>query len=137
MKIKAQGGGVHWQRLRIFLTNRFVRFLIVGGINTAFGYGVFAVAYAIANSHHLAIVIATAVGVAFNFFTTGRVVFGNRSAGAALPFVLGYGMVLIFNLLLADLLIAAGLGALPAQAVALPFVVVASYFINARLVFRR
>jgi hypothetical protein len=36
-------------------------------------------------------------------------VFGNRSAGAALPFVLG--VVLILNLLLADLLIAAGLGA--------------------------
>src|SRR6478736_8586703 len=102
MKIKAQGGGFHWP-------SRFVRFLIVGGFNTAFGFAVFAVIYAIANSHHITIVI-TLVGVAFNFFTPGSVVFGNRSAGAALPFVLGYGVVLILNLLLADLLIAAGLG---------------------------
>ena len=105
MKIKAQGRGVRWP------SSRFVRFLIVGGFNTAFGFAVFAVVYAISNSHHSAIVIGTLVGIAFNFFTTGSVVFGNRSAGAALPFVLGYGVVLILNLLLADLLIAAGLGA--------------------------
>ncbi|MEH2568885.1 GtrA family protein [Bradyrhizobium sp. AZCC 2289] len=131
MKSKAQGRGLRWP------SRRFVRFLIVGGFNTAFGFAVFAVIYAIANSHRIAIVIGTVVGIAFNFFTTGSVVFGNWSAGAALPFVLGYGAVLILNLLLADLLIGSGLGALPAQAVALPFVVVASYFINARLVFRR
>jgi hypothetical protein len=52
VKIKARGGGVHWP-------SRFVRFLIVGGFNTAFGFAVFTVVYAIANSHHIAIVICT------------------------------------------------------------------------------
>jgi putative flippase GtrA len=126
-----------WQKLQAFWNNRFVRFLVVGGGNTVFGYGVFVVTYAISNSHHTAIVIATGIGIAFNFFTTGGVVFRNRSAGAAVPFALGYAVVLTLNLLLADLLVAAGIGVLLSQALALPFVVILSYFINAYFVFRR
>lgn len=125
-----------WQKLRAFLNGRFFRFLIVGGVNTVFGYGVFAIVYFASHNYRAAIVVATLIGIAFNFFTTGRVVFGNRSARAALPFVLGYGVTLAVNLTLAELFVAAGAIPPVAQALALPFVVLASYFINARLVFR-
>ena len=37
-----------------------IRFVAIGFVNTAFGYGVFAVIYAISQSHRAAIVLATA-----------------------------------------------------------------------------
>ncbi len=62
--------------------------------------------------------------------------FGSRTICAAIPFILGYAAVLGLNLLLSEVFVASGLHPLLAQAPSLPFVVLASYFINARLVFR-
>ncbi len=126
-----------WERLGLFLKSRVFRFLVVGGFNTAFGYAVFALIYFVTNDHRVAIVLATLVGVAFNFFTTGRIVFKNNSARAAIPFVMGYCVILGLNLLLVELFVSLGAGALVAQALAMPFVVVASYLFNALVVFRR
>jgi putative flippase GtrA len=53
-----------------------VRFLVVGGLNTAFGYGVFALLIWLGLGHPAAIGLATVIGVAFNFQSTGRLVFG-------------------------------------------------------------
>src|SRR4051794_31535961 len=77
---------------------RFIRFLAVGALNTAFGYGVFAVVYLATARHNLAVVVATGLGILFNFATTGRLVFGNRSWRKLLPFALAYGAALALNL---------------------------------------
>jgi putative flippase GtrA len=115
---------------------RFVRFLAVGVLNTAFGYSVFAAFYLLSGGmHRTAITVATMIGVAFNYFTTGRLVFANRGLSALIPFVAGYAVVLVLNILAVDLLMGAGLNALTAQLVCLPAVVLCSYLINDRLVF--
>jgi len=59
------------------LDTRFIRFLIVGGINTIFGYLVFAFLIFLKFHYALAVLLSTALGVLFNFKTTGRLVFGN------------------------------------------------------------
>lgn len=115
---------------------RLVRFVLVGVVNTAFGYGLFALVFLATASHRVAIVLANALGILFNFFTTGRVVFGNRSPRALIPFVLGYAGTMAVNLALMELLLRAGIHPLLAQAVSLPLIVVTAYAINARIVFR-
>ena len=115
---------------------RLVRFLLVGVVNTIFGYSVFALLYVLTHHHNFSVVVATIIGIVFNFFTTGRIVFGNKSWRALLPFVMAYGIALGLNLIVLNLLLAAGVSALIGQAISLPVVVIVSYLINARFVFR-
>jgi putative flippase GtrA len=115
---------------------RFLRFLVVGAVNTLFGYAMFALLYLATGMHNAAVVGATALGIVFNFFTTGRIVFGNRSWRAFLPFVAAYGIALGLNLVALNLLLLAGVPPLVGQAISLPVVVVSAYLLNAHLVFR-
>lgn len=115
---------------------RLLAFLAVGMINTVVGYGLFAALFLTLQSYRTAAVLAFILGVIFNFFSTGRLVFNSRRGSALLPFVAGYLVILGANLALLEILVAAGLNALIAQAVSLPFLVAASYLINSRMVFR-
>jgi putative flippase GtrA len=112
-------------------------FLAVGILNTVVGYCLFAVLYLTLQSYRVAAVLAFASGVLFNFFSTGRWVFESRSLRALIPFVVGYLAILGLNLLLLEVLVAWGMNALLAQALSLPPMVIASYLINSRIVFRR
>lgn len=68
-----------WSRaVRERLDPRFVRFLLVGALNTVFGYLAFALLLFLGLHYALATLLATVAGVLFNFNTTGRLVFGNR-----------------------------------------------------------
>jgi len=58
---------------------QFVKFLFVGGINTLFGYCIFAF-FIYLNMHYtLAALFGTIIGIIFNFNTTGKLVFKNRN----------------------------------------------------------
>lgn len=114
-----------------------IRFLAIGFVNTASGYGLFAVLYAISQSHRAAIVLATAAGTMFNFLTTGRLVFSNAKLSRLVPFVLCYGFVAAVNIALVDLGVAVGLNPFIGQALALPVTVGLAFVINDRIVFRR
>lgn len=80
------------ETIRRALGNRFLRFLVVGGLNTLFGYGVFALLVLSGLHYAAAAFLATVVGVLFNFRTTGRFVFGSRDDRLLLRFVLVYGV---------------------------------------------
>lgn len=114
---------------------RLVRFLLVGVVNTAFGYGVFALLYIATGQPTLSVVLATGCGILFNFFTTGRLVFRNRTWATLPPFIAAYAIALALNIVLLKLLLAVQMHPLLAQALCLPVVVVASYVINSRFVF--
>jgi putative flippase GtrA len=123
--------------LQRLLRTRFIRFLAIGAINTIFGYSIFALVFLASKSPTLAIVVATTIGVFFNFKTTGRFVFGNRRAATIVPFVMGYGVTMMLNIGLVDIALSLGIEALLAQGLTLPIVVITSYLINAKLVFAR
>lgn len=116
--------------------SRPMKFLVIGMVNTAFGYSIFAVLYLLTSSHRLAIVVATIVGVVFNFFTTGRLVFQNTSNALMFRFILGYVVSLSANFILLELLVRSGIHPLIAQILCLPPIVVLTYVINARWVFQ-
>ncbi|MBC7578496.1 MAG: GtrA family protein [Tardiphaga sp.] len=122
--------------LRMLLRSRPVRFIAIGIVNTIFGYAVFTGLYLVSGNHRLSIIGATIVGVIFNFFTTGRIVFGSSDNRLILRFVAGYAISLGVNLVLLEVLVRLGVNALIAQLISLPPVVVLTYFVNARLVFR-
>jgi len=48
--------------LRNLLSNQLVRFLLVGGVNTAFGYGIFTILVLLSVAPGVALLIATALG---------------------------------------------------------------------------
>ncbi|NCQ92050.1 MAG: hypothetical protein GPI94_15420 [Microcystis aeruginosa LG13-03] len=62
--------------VKLLKKHRFVRFLLVGVLNTIFGYSLFAVLILIGLNYKYAVLIGTIQGVLFNFQTTGRLVFG-------------------------------------------------------------
>lgn len=115
----------------------FVKFLVVGIVNTGFGYALFALFYLLLGSHQLAITLATACGVVFNFHSTGRLVFRSRRLSALLPFVAGYAAVWLVNILLLNELTALAISPLAGQVFALPLLVLLTYAINRYLVFGR
>jgi putative flippase GtrA len=122
--------------IRRLLEYKPVRFILVGGLNTVFGYGIFAAIYLLTHQRIGALVAATVLGVTFNYFTTGRLVFANKGAKAIIPFVLVYGVLLLINAPLLEGLVRIGLPTLVAQAIAIPFMAALSYLINRYWVFR-
>ncbi len=75
---------------------QFARFLAVGLLNAAFGYGVFVLLIWAGLASLPALVTATMAGVIFNFQTTRRLVFVGNS-GSFGRFVALYGAVLAVN----------------------------------------
>ena len=115
---------------------RLLRFLVVGAINTIFSYIVYAILILAGAHYSLATLISTVLGVIFNFFTTGRIVFRNMDNKSFLSFVLVYAFTYLVNILLLRWLID-GLAMeklLAGALVTLP-VALLSYVLNAKLTF--
>lgn len=114
---------------------RFLRFLVVGGFNTAVGYALFCIALAIVPSTFIALCVSTLLAILFNFFTTGTLVFGSRDPRRIARFYGVYAIVFVYNAvglaILERLAVAPQIGALAL----LPGAVVMSYFLNRQLVF--
>lgn len=119
------------------LDTQFIRFLLVGALNTAFGYGVFAALVLSNMDSGLALLCATLAGIIFNFFTTGGLVF--RAAPGPVQFLRFfalYAVLYALNLACLKGLEALHLHPLAAQAILLPLFVIISYFLNKHVVFR-
>ena len=114
---------------------RFLLFLAVGAINTLVGYALFAL-FSLLGAHPTAAVVgATVLGALFNFKSIGTIVFGN-AAGRRLPrFVAIYAVQCGMNIAGLHALGAAGLAPLPAEAILLPPLAVATYLAMRRFVF--
>jgi len=79
------------------------QYIIVGGVNTVFGYGFF-VFFLFVNFHYsLAVLFATILGVLFNFQTYDKLVFRRYPKGRLLHFSLVYAVVYSINVLLLSL----------------------------------
>ena len=125
-----------FQPVRWVLGNRFLRFLIVGAINTVFGYSVFAALILLKVPYPVAAFLATVLGVLFNFKSYGRLVFGSHDNRLIFRFFGVYGVCYLLGLApLAwakahgvPILLMAALCALPMAAI--------GFLLNRRFVFR-
>jgi putative flippase GtrA len=120
---------------RRLANSQFVRFLLVGLINTAFGYAVFAGFILLGAPTAFALAGGVVLGVMFNFRTIGRLVFGNRDLRLLPRFVGVYALYFLVNLASLDGLATLGLRPLLAQLLLLPWLSAFNFVLMRRLVF--
>lgn len=115
---------------------RLVRYYLVGVINSAFGYGLFAALVWEGTNVYLAQFISHCLGVAFNYFTFSRYTFADRS-GSKVRYILSYAgnyaLSLVTLLVLSQILASPYLAGL----LTILFVSALNYFVLAKLVFAK
>lgn len=115
---------------------QFIRFLLVGVLNTAFGYVVYAIGVLAGLYPEAALAIAFVCGVLFNYVTTGRLVFRSGRAHAFPRFVVVYIALYGINVLALRLIIGMGAGPLLAQALVVPPIVLCTFVLLKLVVYR-
>jgi len=116
---------------------RFLRFLVVGAMNTVFGYVVFWLALTMLGNDALAALVSTIAGIAFNFRSTGILVFDSRDSSLLARFVATNAAVYAVDVLGLRGLALYGLTPALAQALLTPFLAVLSYILARDFVFDR
>lgn len=116
-------------------TRRFALFLCVGSVNFAFYYIAFAALHFLGATPSVGVVIATIVGVLFNFCTTGRVVFQSGNVRILPRFIGVYVVQCCLNILFLKLLIMAGVPVLIAEAIVVGGLAVFTFLALRRWVF--
>jgi putative flippase GtrA len=114
---------------------RAVRFIAVGALNTAFGYGVFYILLAITGHSIASLAIATVLGVLFNFRSIGVLVFGSSDPRLLMRFVGVYATVFVVNAAGLRALELLGLGSALAAALLIPFIAALTYRLTRDFVF--
>ena len=117
------------------LERRFTRFLIVGGINTLFGYGVFVSLIYIGLHYSLAALLGTILGILFNFQTVGRLVFNGYRHDLFFKFMAVYGMTYLLNVAGLYFFNVAGVSNYLAGAILILPVAFIAFFLNKTFVF--
>jgi len=121
--------------MRLPFSPEFLRFLVVGVINTVFAYCMFALLSWLGLRYQLAIGLATVVGVAFNFQSTGRLVFGKAPLDRFLRFVGVYVFLYGLNVGAVAVLLHQGLNVYLANALAVVPLAMLAFLLQRRFVF--
>jgi putative flippase GtrA len=80
-------------------SNQLFRFFVVGGINTIFGYSMYAL-FTLIGLHYTVVVLLSQIsGILFNFNTTGKIVFNNAKSGLLFRFAGIYVVMYVVNVL--------------------------------------
>lgn len=119
-----------------FAKAQIVRFLVVGMLNTAFSYAIYAGFLYLGLSYQLANLIALVVGILFSFKTQGHLVFKNTDNRLFGRFLISWVLIYLCTIALIGRIIAFGFDAYSAGALALPFSVALSYLTQRYFVFR-
>ncbi len=82
----------------IIKSNRFIRFLVVGGLNTLFGFVVYSILALSDLSTLMVLIVSNLIGIAFNFVTTGGLVFRDMSLTKIPQFLICYGVIFVIYL---------------------------------------
>ena len=114
---------------------RFIRFLLVGVLNTVIGYSIFAALTLIGFGIVPATIGATVIGALFNFRSIGSLVFGSSSAKLLPRFLAVYVLQCLANVGALRLFQEAGVQLLIAEAIILPFLAVAGFLLMRHWVF--
>ncbi len=78
----------------------FIKFILVGILNTAFGYLAFALLLFLGLHYTLAVILSTIAGVLFNFKTTGTLVFKNHNNKLIFKFVAVYAITATLGIII-------------------------------------
>lgn len=84
-----------WHR---FIDRAFIIYLLVGVMNTIFGYSIFAILIYLKFHYSLAALLATVLGVLFNFKSIGKLVFKNNDNSLIYRFISVYIVTYLINI---------------------------------------
>ena len=90
------------------LVREWFRFLAVGVVNTGFSFGLYSLFIYMGAGYLIASLASMAGGIAFNYLTTGTLVFRERGDGSFLRFAGCYAVVLAFSVTCLEILDAMG-----------------------------
>ena len=121
--------------MRALLSFQVVRFVLVGLLNTVFGYLLYAALLAAGLEFRLASFGALLLGILFSFRTQGTLVFRNRNPRLIFRFAACWLLIYAANIASIQLLMKYGFGAYEAGAITVPMIAVLSYVVQKRLVF--
>ena len=112
---------------------RFLRFLVVGGVNTAVGYLLFSAFILMSMTPQKALAFSFILGVLWNFFAHRKFVFVSKGYGVLPAYALCYVGIYLFNSFGPKYALTLGLNPLLAQAILAPIVAVLSFFLIGRI----
>jgi putative flippase GtrA len=112
---------------------RFVKFVLVGILNTAFGYLLYVLLVLIGLPPQFALALSYACGIVWNFFTHARLVFDHQGFGRLPHYAAAYLLLYGGNAIALEGLTRLGLPPLLAQAVILPFAAASAFILISRV----
>lgn len=116
-------------------TKLFIRYLLVGGLNTVFGYTVFALLVYLGLHYSIALFFATVAGIFFNFKTIGHFVFARSEWKFLWKFIMIYGVLYIVNVCCIFVLLYYVNNVYLANALALIIIAGLGFFLNRSFVY--
>lgn len=120
---------IHAEAVRNLIKLQFIRYVVVGVGNTAFGYGAYAAFLFFGIEYRVASLLALVLGIAFSFTTQSTMVFRNATLITLVKFVVAWVILYLLNISLIALLMRASMSAYSAGAVATVPVTLVSYFV--------
>ncbi len=118
------------------MSRPFAKFVLVGVLNTAFAYLLFALLIFVGLHYVVATTVGTILSILFNFKSTGRLVFGSRDNRLVFRFFAVYGVNYLFGVAGLWAFNAAGVNMYLAGALMLPPAAVVAYLMQRTFVFR-
>jgi putative flippase GtrA len=123
-------------RLAVSNPKEFLRFIVVGGVNTLFGFSIYSMCIYLGVGYFFSSAAALGAGVVFNHRTIGKYVFNSGNRKSFFPFAGCYLIVFSLTVILLELLGVAGANPyVSGFVVSIPMAVL-SYFLQRRYVFR-
>lgn len=118
------------------LNMQFIRFVVVGTLNTGFSYGVYALLLYLGLEYKLANLGSLSASIVLGFKAHGKFVFNNADNKLFLRFFIGWLVIYGFNIFIIGQLLKLGFNAYESGAMALPPVVLCSYLLQKLIVFK-
>ena len=113
-----------------------MRFVVTGGVNTAFGYGIYAACIYLGAGYAIASAVSIVCGVLFSYKTTSAMVFGRGYRGSLARYIGSYVIVYAFSVLILKTMDSLGINAYLAGVLAAPPCAVLSFALLKLFVFR-
>ena len=114
----------------------FMRFALVGTLNTGFSYLIYAGFIFAGLGYQLANLLSLCIGILFSFKTQGHFVFNNRDNRLLGRFIVSWIGIYFCVIFIIGQIISFGFNAYSAGALTLPFSVILSYLAQKYFVFR-
>jgi putative flippase GtrA len=116
---------------------QFLRFLIVGGLNTVFGYTIYSIFILLHLHYVFAALLGQICGILFNFKTTGTIVFKNKNNRLIFRFFVVYLVTYLITIGLLKIFDIYNIGSLVAGAIIILPIAFLSFILMKKFVFNK